>query len=319
MKNKVNEYDASIKLVPYIKNDELRGSSLNSLSYGINMIHAKSIWGKSKQGEGVNIAVIDSGCDIEHENLKNCIVGVKNFTDEDNKNSNIVIDRVGHGTHVTGIIASNGINGIVGVAPNVNIYVLKAINKTGSGKLGWVINAIYYAIEKNVDIISMSLGMSSSNNKLEKAIKEAVNKNILVVCAAGNEGDGNANDFQYSYPAGYVDVISVGAVDKKANPAYFSNANLEVDVVAPGVEIISTFPNNGYAVLSGTSMATPYVTGTLALLKNWSKEEFKRNLTEQEIYAQLIKNTKTLNYSRAVQGNGLIYLKQEAVTKKVKY
>ncbi|MGL5694456.1 MAG: S8 family peptidase [Peptostreptococcaceae bacterium] len=319
MKNKINDSDATVKLVPYIKNDEVRGASLSSLSYGINMIHAKSFWGKSQKGEGVNIAVIDSGCDIEHENLKNCVVGVRNFTDEDNKNPNIVVDRVGHGTHVTGIIAANGVNGINGVSPKANIYVLKAIDRTGSGKLSWVINAIYYAIEQNVDIISMSLGMSLNSNKLEKAIKEAINKNILVVCAAGNDGDGDANDYQYSYPAAYVDVISVGAVDKKANPAYFSNANLDVDVVAPGVDIISTFPNDSYAILSGTSMATPYVTGTLALLKNWSKEEFKRSLTEQEIYAQLIKNTKTLNYSRTVQGNGLIYLKQEVVTKKIKY
>lgn len=319
MKNKKIELDSNIKLMPYTKNDEFRGTSLNSLNYGINMIHAKSFWDKSQKGESVKIAVIDSGCDINHENLKSCIVGVRNFTDEDNKNPNIVIDRVGHGTHVTGIIAANGINGVVGVAPNASIYVLKSINKTGSGKLSWVINAIYYAIEKKVDIISMSLGMGADNNKLEKAIKEAVSKDILVVCAAGNEGDGDANDYQYSYPAAYIDVISVGAVDKKANPAYFSNANLEVDVVAPGVEILSTFPNNSYAILSGTSMATPYVTGSLALLKNWSKEEFKRDLTEQEIYAQLIKNTKTLNYSRTVQGNGLIYLKQEAITKKIKY
>lgn len=318
MKNKVNEVDLNLKLVPYTKNDEFRGNILSS-QYGINMIQAKSFWEKSYKGKGINIAVIDSGCDIEHENLKDCIVGVRNFTDEDNKNPDIVIDRVGHGTHVTGIIVSNGRNGVVGVAPNANIYVLKAINRSGSGKLSWVINAIYYAIQKNVDIISMSLGMSVNNDKLQKAVTEAVNKNISVVCAAGNEGYGNADDFEYSYPAAYVDVISVGAVDKKANPAYFSNANLVVDVVAPGVEIISTYPNNGYASLSGTSMATPYVSGSIALLKNWSKQEFQRNLTEQELYAQLIKHTRTLNYSRTVQGNGLIYLKEEKIIKKLKY
>ena len=318
MKIKENDIDLNVKLIPYIKNDEFRGVSLGRI-YGINMIQAKSFWQKSLKGEGINIAVIDSGCDINHINLKDRIVGVRNFTDEDGKNPNIVIDRVGHGTHVTGIIAANGANGIVGVAPNANIYVLKAINKTGSGKLSWVVNAIYYAIEKKVDIISMSLGMSANNEKLERAVKEAISKNILVVCAAGNEGDGNATDFQYSYPAAYTDVISVGAVDKKGEPAYFSSANLVVDVVAPGVDIISTYPNNSYASLSGTSMATPYVSGSLALLKNWSQEEFQRSLTEQELYAQLIKHTKTLNYSRAVQGNGLVYLKEEKIIKKIKY
>ena len=318
MKIKENDIDLNVKLIPYIKNDEFRGVSLGRI-YGINMIQAKSFWQKSLKGEGINIAVIDSGCDINHINLKDRIVGVRNFTDEDGKNPNIVIDRVGHGTHVTGIIAANGANGIVGVAPNANIYVLKAINKTGSGKLSWVVNAIYYAIEKKVDIISMSLGMSANNEKLERAVKEAISKNILVVCAAGNEGDGNTTDFQYSYPAAYTDVISVGAVDKKGEPAYFSSANLVVDVVAPGVDIISTYPNNSYASLSGTSMATPYVSGSLALLKNWSQEEFQRSLTEQELYAQLIKHTKTLNYSRAVQGNGLVYLKEEKIIKKIKY
>ena len=318
MKIKENDIDLNVKLIPYIKNDEFRGVSLGRI-YGINMIQAKSFWQKSLKGEGINIAVIDSGCDINHINLKDRIVGVRNFTDEDGKNPNIVIDRVGHGTHVTGIIAANGANGIVGVAPNANIYVLKAINKTGSGKLSWVVNAIYYAIEKKVDIISMSLGMSANNEKLERAVKEAISKNILVVCAAGNEGDGNAMDFQYSYPAAYIDVISVGAVDKKGEPAYFSSANLVIDVVAPGVDIISTYPNNSYASLTGTSMATPYVSGSLALLKNWSQEEFQRSLTEQELYAQLIKHTKTLNYSRAVQGNGLVYLKEEKIIKKIKY
>ena len=315
---KVIENSLDIRLIPYIKNDEFRGISSNSI-YGLNMIQAKSFWNQSEKGRGINIAVIDSGCDIEHENLKDCIAGVRNFTDEDNKNPDIVTDRVGHGTHVTGIIAANGKNGVYGVAPNSNIYVLKVINSSGTGKVSWVVNAINYAIEKGVDIISMSLGMSSTSEKLEKSLKNAIKNNILVVCAAGNEGDGNGESFEYSYPASYVDVISVGAVDKKANPAPFSNANLVIDLLAPGVEIVSTYPGNRYASLSGTSMATPYVTGSIALLKVWSYNEFQRNLTEEELYAQLIKHTITLDYSRTVQGNGLLYLKEDKIIRKIKY
>ncbi|RDY24467.1 serine protease [Romboutsia maritimum] len=315
MKNK--NQDLEVALMPFIINEEFRGN-YTKIPYGVTMIRAKNLWDTSDRGAGINIAIIDSGCDINHESLKDNIVGVRNFTDEDGKNYNIVTDRVGHGTHVTGIIAAKGKNSIVGVAPDASIYVLKAIDRTGSGKLSWVIRAIYYAIEKNVDIISMSLGMANSDDKLEKAIREAINKNIIVVCAAGNEGDGNPNDFKYSYPATYADVISVGAVDKKAVPANFSNANLVIDVVAPGVNIISTYPNNQFASLSGTSMAAPHVTGTLALLKNWGKKEFQRNLTQEEIYAQLIKNTKTLEYSRTLQGNGLVYLSEVNTNKKTK-
>ena len=302
--------DYKVKLIPFIMNRGVKNTV--KTPYGVAMIQAKNMWSDSSRGEGINIAIIDSGCDIEHESLKDNIVFVRNFTDEDNKNPNIVIDRVGHGTHVAGVIAANGNNNtIVGVAPWANLYILKAIDRSGSGKVSWVINAINYAVEKNVDIISMSLGMPKDDPKMEKAIKHAVNNNILVVCAAGNEGDGDANNFEYSYPASYVDLISVGAVNQKGMPANFSNSNLVVDLVAPGVDIISTYPNNQFASLSGTSMAAPHVSGSLALIKNWSREEFQRDLTQEEIYAQLIKYTKNIGYPRTVQGNGLIYLKEK--------
>ena len=311
MKN--NTEDVKVKLVPFIMNRGVKNiKNMGKTPYGVTMIQAKNMWIQSSRGEGINIAIIDSGCDVDHESLKDNIVSVRNFTDEDNKNPNIVIDRVGHGTHVAGIIAANGNNNtVLGVAPWANLYILKAIDRTGSGKVSWVVNAINYAVEKKVDIISMSLGMANSDPKLEKAVKNAVNNNILVVCAAGNEGDGNADVFEYSYPASYVDVISVGAVDKKGVPAEFSNSNLVVDLVAPGVDILSTYPNNQFALLSGTSMSAPHVTGSLALIKNWSKEEFQRDLTEGELYAQLIKYTKNLGYPKKIQGNGLVYLKDK--------
>ena len=311
---KTETVDLDVRLIPFIINKEIRGVSTKA-AYGVEMIKAKSIWPEAQKGAGVRIAVIDSGCDINHESLKNNIAGVRNFTDEDKKNPNIVVDRVGHGTHVIGTICANGSN-ITGVAPGAQIYVLKAINRTGTGKLSWVVNAIKYAIELKVDIISMSLGISENSAKLEKAIKDAVNNNIAVVCAAGNEGDGNSDSFEYSYPAAYIDVISVGAVDKKGVPARFTNSNTTIDLVAPGVDILSTYPNNQFAVLSGTSMATPHVTGSLALLKNWSRNEFQRDLSQEELYAQLIKHTKVLEYSRTIQGNGLIYLKDDKAPKK---
>ena len=309
-KDSIEQNDPQVRLIPYIKNGENFRLRNNASPYGVKMIAAPTMWKSSYTGRGVKIAIIDSGCDVNHVSLKDKIAGVRNFTPEDMKNPNIVTDRIGHGTHVAGTIAAkNYSNFLIGVAPEAQLYILKAIDRTGSGKASWVINAINYATDLNVDIISMSLGMPTSDDKLEKAIKNAIKNGISVVCAAGNEGDGDYDDFEYSYPAAYVDVISVGAVNKKAVPAYFSNANLVIDCVAPGVDIISTFPNNTYASLSGTSMAAPHVTGTLALLKNWSDDVFQRELTADELYAQLIKFTKTLEYPRTIQGNGLVYLK----------
>ncbi|MDY2736197.1 S8 family peptidase [Intestinibacter sp.] len=311
MKKNLKEVkDLEVKLIPYTMNrDNLRVK--NKISpYGVNMIAAPNMWKASYRGKGVKVAIIDSGCDVNHVSLKDNIVAVRNFTTEDMKNPNIVTDRVGHGTHVAGIIAADGKNNsILGVAPEAELYILKAIDQTGSGKLSWVVNAINYAVNLNVDIISMSLGMGVSDDKLERAVNNAVKNGISIVCAAGNEGDGNYDDFEYSYPASYVDVISVGAVDKKSVPAAFSNSNLVIDCVAPGVDIISTYPGNTYASMSGTSMAAPHVTGSLALLKNWSDDVFQRELTPEELYAQLIKFTKTLDYPRTIQGNGIVYLK----------
>lgn len=295
-----------MKLFPY-KVTEV-GRDVNVSSYGVKMIRADKIWNKSSSGEGVTVAIIDTGCDINHSALKDCIVHTRNFTKDDDSNKLLVNDYIGHGTHVAGIVHS--------VAPSCNLMVLKALNKYGEGEYKWIINAINYAISQKVDIISMSLGGYLDDENLHKAVKKAVNSNILVVCAAGNDGDNNPSTIEYSYPASYSEVISVGAVDEKAKVAYFSNNNNLIDVMAPGVGILSTFKNNSYAILDGTSMAAPHVSGALALIKNYSKNEFKRELSESEIYAQLIKFTLDLNYDKNMQGNGLVFLETPKLPKK---
>ena len=135
------------------------------------------------------------------------------------------------------------------------------------------------------------------------------------MCAAGNEGDNNSSTDEYSYPGAYNEVISVGSIDYKKTAARFTDSNKEVDLLAPGVNIVSTYLNNSYAMLSGTSMATPHVTGALALLIEWSIKEFGRRLTEAELYGQLIKNTETLDMARSLQGNGLLLMNPKSVTK----
>lgn len=301
--------DYKIKLIPYEIEKEEVNINFNEIPEGIQMIQAPQLWAKGYKGQGVKIAVIDTGCDKNHIDLKERVIGGRNFTEEDNGDINNFNDYNGHGTHVAGIIAAslNG-TGVVGVAPEASLLILKALNGKGSGDFLAIIKAIEYAIEQKVNIISMSLGGKNGLPELENIIKKAVKENILVVCAASNEGDGRAETSEYAYPASYNEVISVGAIDSSKVSARFSNSNNQVDVVAPGVLINSTAPNNSYRSISGTSMAAPHVSGALALLINWSNSVFGRPLTEYELYGQLIRRAISLGLPKTVEGNGMIYL-----------
>ncbi len=285
----------------------------DNIPEGVKLIGAPKFWNKGKKGIGVTIAIIDTGCDVTHEDLEDSIVGVRNFTTDDNSKKDIVTDYVGHGTHVAGIIAANeNGKGIIGVAPKAKLVILKALSKSG-GSYKWVTNAINYAILKKVDIISMSLGGKFDDRNLHNAIIEAVKNNILVVCAAGNDGECHDDKSEISYPAAYSEVISVGSINLNRKSNKFSFYNNEVDLVAPGQGlnnkgILSTAPGNKYIEMQGTSMATPHVTGALALIINWAESTFGRKLTETEIYAQLIKRTISLGYDKRIEGNGMLYL-----------
>ena len=327
----------------YINNKDVSVAETSRLGADINV---KNAWGLTAGDPRIIVAVCDEGVKYTHPDLKdNMWVNEReipgNGIDDDKNgyvddiyglnatkyNGNISWDRgkwkqdsngynyfdgdSGHGTHVAGTIAAESkFTGVVGVAPKSSLMILKALDKHGRGEYKWITNAVNYAVNQKVDIISMSLGGYVDDKNLHKAILKAVRSNILVVCAVGNEGDGSYSTDEYSYPASYEEVISVGAVDKKYNPAYFSNSNNFLDIMAPGVGILSTFKDGGYAVLDGTSMAAPHVAGALALIKNYSKTSFQRNLSESELYAQLIKYTLDLNYDKKSQGNGLLYLER---------
>ena len=312
----------SVMISPFEVDEEI--STLEyTIPYGVELINANKFWAKGYTGKNVVIAVIDTGCDTNHPALKGRIIGGRNFTNDDNGRTDIYEDYQGHGTHVCGTICANfERSGVSGVAPNAKILVLKALDKNGNGSVEGVVNAINHAIRNKVDIISMSLGSSKDDKQLKQAVKKAVNKNILVVCAAGNRGDNNkvkgARTIEQDYPGSYEESIVVGAIDSDKNIASFSNSNKYLDIVAPGVKILSTYKNGGYATLSGTSMATPHVAGALALLIEWSRKEFSRKLTEAEYYAQLIKCTKVLNMPRTLQGNGYVYLDTSIINKQSK-
>ena len=149
---------------------------------------------------------------------------------------------------------------------------------------------------------------SNDMPELHQAIKKAVANNILVVCAAGNEGDGDDSTDEFGFPGCYNEVISVGAINLERSPSDFTNSHNEIDFVAPGEKILSTYLNGKYATLSGTSMAAPHVSGALALIKDLVNNSFGRELSEPELYAQLIKRTVPLGFSPKLEGNGLVYL-----------
>ena len=277
---------------------------------GAKIIGADKFGERGRYGEGVTIAVIDTGTDINHPDLKDRIVGVKNFTSDDKYNQGNVTDYVGHGTSVAGIIASYG--KITGVAPKCNLLILKALTRSG-GKTVWVTDAINYAISQGVDIINMSLGSTNRDDNMYMAIKKAVNKNIMVVCACGNNGDNNINTDELNYPASYNECISVGSISYSRKYSRFSASNKEVDLATfgeglNGRGVLSTYPNGLYKENKGTSFSAPFVSGALALLKNWFRDEFKREPSESEMYSQLIKRTYDIGIDRRVVGNGALYL-----------
>jgi len=301
--------EQKLHLIPYEVNAVVE--SVSEVPKGIELIAAPKIWEKSK-GKGITVAILDTGCDVTHPDLIERIIGGRNFTGDDDGHPDVFIDYNGHGTHVAGTIAAshNGI-GVVGVAPEANLLSLKVLDRNGSGQYDWIINGINYAVEQKVDIISMSLGGSQDVIELHQAIQNAVANQILVVCAAGNEGDGQSTSDELSYPAYYNEVISVGSIDLQRHSSEFSNSNNEIDLVAPGEGILSTYLNGKYATLSGTSMATPHISGALALIKEIVNKDFDRYLTENELYAQLIKRTIPLGNSPKLEGNGLLYLTVE--------
>ena len=216
---------------------------------------------KRTKGQGIVVAVLDTGLS-SHVDLTDNVLGYFNFSD-----SNTSGDVVGHGTHVAGTIAAlqNGI-GVLGVAPETKIYSIKVLDDDGSGSYDNITAGIEKAIELDVDIINMSLGSEfEAPQSFYDAIKKAYNAGIIILAAAGNDS-GSVN-----YPAKYPEVIAVSAIDDEGKLAYFSSRGPEVVLAAPGVDIYSTYPDNQYAKMSGTSMATPFASGLCALLLSWRK------------------------------------------------
>lgn len=238
------------------------------IDWGISVVQAPLLWGTTK-GEGIKVAVLDTGINKSHPDLSANLRGGVNFTTTDITDFE---DRQGHGTHCAGIIGGvdNGI-GVIGVAPSVDLYAVKVLGDNGSGGINAIIKGIDWAIANGIDIISMSLGCSKDPGApLHEAIKRAYNAGIVILAASGNEHT------HCGWPAAYPECIAVGAIDAGFDQASFSNFGSEVDIAAPGVDIFSTYKNGTYAKLSGTSMATPMVAGCVAIVLSIARKSGKK-------------------------------------------
>jgi len=207
----------------------------------------------------ITVAVIDSGVCLNHPDLQGRIVDGYDFVDDDNDPSDVF----GHGCGVAGVIAANSNNGIgiAGVAPNVQIMPLRVLDAIGLGNYSSIANAIIYAVDNGADIINLSLAGPSSSVILEQAVAYAVNNGVTVIAAAGNFGQESA-----FYPAAYPSVIAVGSIDPVTlERSSFSNFGADIDVWAPGRDILTTNLLGDYEFVSGTSFAAPIVAGITAL------------------------------------------------------
>ena len=228
--------------LPKPATEELRNPNGQTTTYGINLVDAPGAW-VAGRGEGINVAVLDTGIDLNHPDLKALIAGGYNTYNK----TDVAQDDHYHGTHCAGTIAAidNGI-GVVGVAPNAKLWAVKVLDSKGSGRLDNVLGGIQFVVDKKAAIggnwiISMSLGSVDSDPLEAAAVAKAIDAGILVVAASGNDST-STQVAPVGFPAGYPGVVAVGAVDSSSRIADFSNQGAEVLLSAPGVDVLSTVP-----------------------------------------------------------------------------
>ncbi len=245
----------------------VQSQSPPELPYGVEMIGAPQQWSETT-GEGIKVAVLDTG-KPNHPDIK--VAGAVSFTDVP------VEDVRGHATHVAGIIAANG--KIKGVAPGVELYCLKVATSGGSISKEAIVRALRWCRENKIDVVNMSFGGPSPDAAVEAELKACYEAGIILVASAGNFGA----EFGVSYPARYGTVIAVAAVDSEKQHTGWSSIGKEVEVAAAGAQVWSTWLNGQYALLEGTSMAAPHITGAVALIQAKAKLRFGKKLTPDQV------------------------------------
>jgi subtilisin len=251
-----------------------------TIPVGVAQIKAPLAWDCSR-GKGVKVAVLDTGIDNTHPDLAANYKGGVSFVPGETP-----MDGNSHGTHCAGTIAA-AINevGVVGVAPAASLYAVKVLANNGSGQWSWLIAGIDWCINNKMHILSMSLGGGGAPSALETMCNTAFNKGLLLVAAAGNSGPAMGT---VGFPGKYKNVIAVSAIDSSNVIATFSSRGPEVELCAPGVNVLSTVPGGGYGTKSGTSMACPHTSGAAAVV--WGSHRFANNVAIWNLLASAADN-----------------------------
>jgi subtilisin len=252
---------------------------------GVQQVNAPQAWGYS-QGKGIRVAVVDTGIDFNHTDLHPNYVGGTSLV----PGAPTPMDDHGHGTHVAGTIAAaiNGSN-VVGVAPLASLYAVKVLDHNGSGQFSWIIAGIDWCIQHQIHVLNMSLGGTAAPAALKTMCDTAWSKGVLLVAAAGNAGPPvPPATSSVLFPAKYQNVIAVSAIDSSNVIASFSSRGPEVDLCAPGVNVLSDKLGGGTTLMSGTSMASPHVSGVAALA--WGSHRYSNNEQIWNLLASTVDN-----------------------------
>ncbi len=254
--------------------------------WNIKMIKAENV--NSYSANKIKVAILDSGIDyLDGIN----VVKRKNFIDKYEGMDVLYEDMSGHGTSIASVMAAKYSNdsSVKGINSNIQIYSGKILDEKNNAPMNRVIEGIYWAIEEDVDIISISFGTKNNSKALELAIKEAYDKGILVIAAAGNE-----HSDIIEYPAAYKEVLSVGGVNSKGQVSEYSSKSSKIDIYAPGEQVKTIGAFEGEAIVSGTSIAVPHVVGVASVI--WQKDKTKTNdFVKSLIIDSACKNTRMQN------------------------
>ncbi len=232
--------------------------------WGVEHIGPGAVHAGGNNGLGVRVAIIDSGIGYTHADLDANYAGGYDFVNDDAD----PMDDNGHGTHVAGTVAAEDDDaGVVGVAPDASLYGLKVLNASGSGSWSDIIAALQWAVDNGVQVTNNSYGSGTNpGGTVQAAFDNSAAAGILHVAAAGNTGNPKGKGNSVGWPARYDSVIAVAATDSSDNRARFSSTGDQVELAAPGVAVNSAKLGGGYIEFNGTSMASPHVAGTAALL-----------------------------------------------------